>query len=105
MVTLAARAITLLGVPVMLASIYWAADRINDLGQRMRVIEAQRQQGRAEIIQRIERLEQSDTRDQAKLDAMQRELAALASTAAAILREIETLRREAILREQRTARP
>ncbi len=102
MLTIAARCITLVGVPIALAAIYWSANNINDLAKRLAVVEAQRIVGRAEIIQRIERLEQSDQRDREAMIAVQRQLSSVESTTHAILREIETMRREAILREQRS---
>lgn len=99
------RAVTLIGIPLLLAWLYWTTGSIAAIAQRMAVLETSRIQGRAEIIGRIERLEQSDTRDRETLSGLQREISGVAATTQAILREIETMRREAILREQRRAGP
>jgi hypothetical protein len=98
---LAVRVLQIVGIPIILASIYWAAGEIVDLGRRMAVIESARVQGRVEIMQRIERLEASDTREREVLVALGRQISSVESTSNAILREIESMRRESILREQR----
>lgn len=101
LLTVLARAFTLLGIPVLLGWLAWTTNTLTDLQQRMAVVEASRQQARTEIIQRIERLEQSDTRDRETLAAMQQRLASLQATTDAILREIEAMRREALLNRPR----
>lgn len=97
----AARVLQLIGIPIMLASLYWAAGQISTLAQRMAVMEELRAAGRVEIIDRIQRLEASDLREREVLGTLARQIATVDATAQAILREIETMRREAIVREQR----
>ncbi len=105
MATLAARVVQLIVLPVVLAVLYWTTAELVNLGKRMAVIEAARVQGRGEIITRIERLEASDIRDRETLALLARQLATVDATTHAILREIENLRRDAILREQQRGRP
>lgn len=99
-----ARLVTLIGIPALLTWFYWINGDVTALSRRMSVMEAQRVQGRAELVTRLERLETSDARDREATSAMQQRLASVDATTQAILREIETMRREAILREQRVAR-
>lgn len=99
--TFAARTVQLVGIPVLLAGLYWAAGQVTALAQRMTVMEHVAAAGRVEIIDRIQRLEASDLRDREALSTLARQIATVDATAHAILREIETMRREAIVREQR----
>lgn len=101
LIVMMSRFLTLIGVPLLLASMIGTAATLSDLSRRMAVQEAQRATGREAINARLDRLETSDIRDRETMGNMASNLASVMATNQAILREVETMRREAILREQR----